>query len=85
MKKAITKQVPEWMLPEEEIEIIKPDLETPPEGKAWRNKVNGYVYAGAVNLGKILFLDGKFLDEPIVETPEHYELIDIEPTDPSTV
>lgn len=72
MKEATT----EYM--EEPIEGPIPDLEIPKEGKAWRRKSDGIVYVGAVFLGKLFFLNGERLDEPIDEKPEDFELIDIE-------
>lgn len=59
-------------------EYIEPvyDLPKPEKGKAWRNKLNGYIYPSEIILGKILFLDGKLLDIPIIETVDDYELID---------
>lgn len=67
------------------IENVLPDLEATTEGKLWKNKITGGLFSGEVYLSEIRFINGKELDEPIVETPEHYELIDIEPTEPSTV
>ncbi len=59
-------------------EYVEPiyDLPIPEKGKAWRNKINGYIYTSEVILGKILYLDGKLLDIPIIETVDDYELID---------
>lgn len=59
------------------IKNILPDLEVPLEGKIWRNKITGGLFAGAVYLSEIRFFDGKELDEPIQETVDDYELIDI--------
>ncbi|MBK5720158.1 hypothetical protein JGH11_04655 [Dysgonomonas sp. Marseille-P4677] len=62
--------------PEPEISPT-PDLADPGEGKGWRRKSDGYIYIGSVYLGKLFFINGKRLDEPIDEKPEDFELVDL--------
>lgn len=55
-----------------------PDLETPPEGKVWRRKSDGFIIYSSITLGTLFYMNGKMLDIPIKEKPEDYELVDIE-------
>jgi hypothetical protein len=53
------------------------DLPAPSPGKVWRCKINGALYTGTVLLAKIFCMNGKWLDKPIVETVDDFELIDL--------
>jgi len=54
------------------------DVPMPPAGKAWRSNKSGAVYLTGIKLGKLFFLNGKKLKEPIVETVDDFELINID-------
>lgn len=56
-----------------------PDLDTPPEGKAWRRKIDGVLYTGSLFLGMRYFGKTGKLKVPVKEMPEDFELVDIEP------
>ncbi|MFV0326894.1 MAG: hypothetical protein ACK5LF_21360 [Bacteroides xylanisolvens] len=58
-------------------EELTPDLPTI-EGKAYKRKSDGKIFYGCVYLGKLFYLNGKKLKKPIQETPEDFELIDLE-------
>ena len=49
------------------------------EGKVFRRISDGLVFGNEINLGYTYYLNGKKLDEPLLELPEHFEEID-EPT-----
>lgn len=49
------------------------------EGKVFRRISDGFVFGNEINLGYTYYLNGKKLDEPLLELPEHFEEID-EPT-----
>lgn len=53
-----------------------PDLETPPEGKVWRRKSDGFIIYSSITLGTLFYMNGKKLKKPIIEKPEDYELVD---------
>lgn len=49
------------------------------EGKVFRRISDGFIFGNEINLGYTYYLNGKKLDEPLLELPEHFEEID-EPT-----
>jgi hypothetical protein len=53
--------------------IIKADL-----GKCFKRKIDGVVFGDEIYLGTTYYLDGIKLQEPIQETPDDFEEIDIE-------
>jgi len=65
----------------ESIQIIEEknedfDLEMPPEGMAWRKKINGVLYPCPLKLGIRHFSKaGVRLKYPVRETVEDYELV----------
>ncbi|WP_165021517.1 hypothetical protein [Dysgonomonas sp. ZJ279] len=61
---------------EEIIEEIVYDF-PPTEGKVWRRKIDGLTFCQIEKLGMLFFVNGKRLDQPIVETADDYELVDI--------
>ena len=46
------------------------------EGKVFRRISDGFVFGNEINLGYTYYLNGKKLDEPLLELPEHFEEID---------
>ncbi|MDR1161276.1 MAG: hypothetical protein LBK45_02960 [Tannerellaceae bacterium] len=46
------------------------------KGKVFRRISDGYIIGSEAYLGKTYYLDGKLLDEPLDELPEHYEEVD---------
>jgi len=46
------------------------------KGKVFRRKLDGTIVGDEVFLGYIYIVNGEFLDEPIIETPNDYEEID---------
>ncbi|AYZ13732.1 hypothetical protein EGY05_18085 [Chryseobacterium arthrosphaerae] len=53
--------------------IIKAD-----PGKCFKRKTDGVVFGDEIYLGTTYYLDGIRLQEPIQETPDDFEEIDIE-------
>lgn len=53
--------------------IIKAD-----PGKCFKRKIDGVVFGDEIYLGITYYLDGIRLQEPIQETPDNFEEIDIE-------
>ena len=53
--------------------IIKAD-----PGKCFKRKTDGVVFGDEIYLGPTYYLDGIKLQEPIQETPDDFEEIDIE-------
>lgn len=46
------------------------------EGKVFRRISDGVVFGKEISLGYTHYLNGKKLDEPLLELPEHFEEID---------
>lgn len=46
------------------------------EGKVLRRKSDGWIAGNEIYLGYTYYLNGRKLDEPLLELPEHYEEID---------
>lgn len=46
------------------------------EGKIFRRISDGVVFGKEISLGYTYYLNGKKLDEPLLELPEHFEEID---------
>ena len=46
------------------------------EGKVLRRISDQMIFGKEITLGYTYYLDGKLLDEPLWELPEHYEEID---------
>lgn len=46
------------------------------EGKVLRRKSDGWIAGHEIYLGYTYYLNGRKLDEPLLELPEHYEEID---------
>lgn len=46
------------------------------EGKVFRRISDGFIFGKEIHLGYTHYLDGKKLEEPILELPEHFEEID---------
>ena len=46
------------------------------EGKVFRRISDGFVFGNEINLGYTYYLNGKKLDEPLLELPEHFEEMD---------
>ena len=46
------------------------------EGKVFRRISDGFIFGEEINLGYTHYLDGKKLEEPLLELPEHFEEID---------
>ena len=46
------------------------------EGKVFRRISDGFVFGNEINLGYTYYLNGKKLDEPLLELAEHFEEID---------
>lgn len=78
MEEKDLKQTTQWVQIEEPIEELIPDLENPPQGKAWRRKSDGMLFPRLLFLGELHFLNGERLEEPIKELPKHFELVDME-------
>ena len=53
--------------------VIKAEL-----GKCFKRKIDGIVFGDEIYLGTTYYLDGIKLQEPIQETPDNFEEIDIE-------
>lgn len=49
---------------------------TAAEGKVLRRKSDGWIAGNEIYLGYTYYLNGRKLDEPLLELPEHYEEID---------
>lgn len=49
---------------------------TATEGKVLRRKSDGWIAGNEIYLGYTYYLNGRKLDEPLLELPEHYEEID---------
>ncbi|VXB17424.1 hypothetical protein [Chryseobacterium sp. 8AT] len=47
-------------------------------GKCFKRKIDGVVFGDEIYLGTTYYLDGIKLQEPIQETPDDFEEIDIE-------
>lgn len=45
------------------------------EGKVLRRKSDGFVFGPEISLGYTYYLNGKKLEEPLLELPEHFEEI----------
>lgn len=61
----------------EEVVEIRPNLPYI-EGKAYKRKADGVIFHGSVFLGKRYFENGVRLKTPVEETPEDFELVEIE-------
>ena len=46
------------------------------EGKVFRRISDGFIFGNEINLGYTYYLNGKKLDKPLLELPEHFEEID---------
>ena len=46
------------------------------EGKVFRRISDGSIFGKEINLGYTHYLNGKKLEEPLLELPEHFEEID---------
>lgn len=46
------------------------------EGKVLRRKSDGWIAGNEIHLGYTYYLNGRKLDEPLLELPEHYGEID---------
>ena len=46
------------------------------EGKVFRRISDGFIFGKEINLGYTYYLNGKKLEEPLLELPEHFEEID---------
>lgn len=51
----------------------------PEDGKILRRKSDGWQVWGRLTLGYTYYLEGKRLEEPLLELPEHYEEVDLPP------
>lgn len=47
------------------------------EGKVLRRVSDGWIAGKEIYLGYTYYLDGRKLDQPLLELPEHYEEVDI--------
>lgn len=55
------------------------------EGKALRRKSDGWIAGNEIYLGYTYYLNGRKLDEPLLELPEHYEEIDAPEESPESI
>lgn len=46
------------------------------EGKVLRRKSDGWIAGNEIYLGYTYYLNGRKIDEPLLELPEHYEEMD---------
>ena len=46
------------------------------EGKVFRRISDGFIFGNEVSLGYTYYLNGKKLEQPLLELPEHFEEID---------
>ena len=46
------------------------------EGKVFRRISDGFIFGKEIHLGYTHYIDGKKLEEPLLELPEHFEEID---------
>lgn len=46
------------------------------EGKVFRRISDGFIFGNEVSLGYTYYLNGKKLEEPLLELPGHFEEID---------
>ena len=46
------------------------------EGKVFRRISDGFIFGNEISLGYTHYLNGKKLEEPLLELPEHFEEID---------
>lgn len=46
------------------------------EGKVFRRISDGFIFGKEISLGYTYYINGKKLDEPLLELPEHFEEID---------
>ena len=46
------------------------------EGKVFRRISDGFIFGKEIHLGYTYYLNGKKLEEPLLELPEHFEEID---------
>lgn len=46
------------------------------EGKIFRRKSDGMLFGKEINLGYTYYINGRKLDKPLLELPEHFEEID---------
>ena len=46
------------------------------EGKVFRRISDGFIFGKEIHLGYTHYLNGKKLDKPMLELPEHFEEID---------
>jgi len=55
---------------------INNNVITADENKIFRRNSDKKIYGNSVNLGYTYYINGKLLDEPLLELPEHYEEVD---------
>lgn len=46
------------------------------EGKVFRRISDGFIFGNEISLGYTYYLNGKKLEQPLLELPEHFEEID---------
>lgn len=46
------------------------------EGKVFRRISDGFIFGKEISLGYTYYINGKKLDEPLLELPEHFEEVD---------
>ena len=46
------------------------------EGKVFRRISDGFIFGQEISLGYTYYINGKKLDEPLLELPEHFEEVD---------
>lgn len=46
------------------------------EGKVFRRISDSFIFGKEIILGYTYYIDGKKLDEPLLELPEHFEEVD---------
>lgn len=53
--------------------MIEPIVIKAKEGYTFRRISDGYIFSPEVTLGYTYYINGKRLDEPLLELPEHFE------------
>lgn len=68
-----------------ETKTVTTTVLTAAEGKVLRRKSDGWIAGNEIYLGYTYYLNGRKLDEPLLELPEHYEEMDAPEESPESI